>query len=491
MKFKNNKIIPIFVFIFSLLLFAAIFYLNRTFMGNFDEFDHIVAGHAMKQGRALYSQHFTNHFPLPYYWVYLFTPFWSDVAPARTLTVFRLSLLILYLLSYTLVFLTFKKNISKYCFSLWISIVSLFFVVYLGYIIITDTFIAVFVSSIIWITFPILLKWEKPSAYSQTLLIISSSLAFWTQPMLFFLLFVPFLMMKEKRTMIKWLVFTFILNSIPLIFFYINKQFYEFLFQGLYFNFKIYSPYYYDMGGLKGNHTVSLIMLYIKNEFLFLKGLSNPLQIVQFIFHLSFVWMLYRIIKSKNIRHIVLLLLLFFASRIREVKAAVGTAFDVGIYPFMLFAGACSIFFIIDLMKSKKVGMKLFSLSLLTIVILANVLTFQQIFFQSLKPDYNYHVFWSPKQDKGSIIKSLSLPTESVLMYPHDVDLYYFSDRLSPDRFSYWFPWIDAWPEYKKERLHALKKNPPSVIYVEIWDMEMIEIIMPVIFPTSLTAIFK
>ena len=240
--------------------------------------------------------------------------------------------------------------------------------------------------------------------------------------------------------------------------FYINKQFYEFLFQGLYFNFKIYSPYYYDMGGLKGNHTVSLIMLYIKNEFLFLKGLSNPLQIVQFIFHLSFVWMLYRIIKSKNIRHIVLLLLLFFASRIREVKAAVGTAFDVGIYPFMLFAGACSIFFIIDLMKSKKVGMKLFSLSLLTIVILANVLTFQQIFFQSLKPDYNYHVFWSPKQDKGSIIKSLSLPTESVLMYPHDVDLYYFSDRLSPDRFSYWFPWIDAWPEYKKERLHALKR---------------------------------
>ena len=152
----------------------------------------------MKMGRALYSGHFTNHFPFPYYWIYLFTPLWSSGGPARTMAVFRLSLLILYILSYVLVFLTFKKSTSKYSFSLWLFIVSLFFVVYLGYIIITDTFIAIFVSSIAWITIPILLKWEKPSVYSQTLLIIFGSLAFWTQPMLFFLLFIPFLMMKEK-----------------------------------------------------------------------------------------------------------------------------------------------------------------------------------------------------------------------------------------------------------------------------------------------------
>ncbi|MBI4973181.1 hypothetical protein HZC27_01075 [Candidatus Roizmanbacteria bacterium] len=466
MKLKEYKIFPVLVFILSLLLFAAIFYLNRSFMGNFDEFDHIVAGYAMKQGRVLYSQHFTNHFPLPYYWIYLFTPLWSATSPARTLSVFRLSLLILYLISYVLVFFTFKKNTSKYCFSLWISIISLFFVVYLGYIIITDTFIAIFVSSMAWITLPILLKWEKPSAYSHLLLIIFGSMAFWTQPMLFFLLFVPFLMVKEKKSIIKWSLFTLILNSIPLLFFYLNKQLYDFLFQGFYFNFKVYSPYYYDMAGLTGNHTVSLIMLYVKNEFLFLKGLSNPLQIVQFIFHLSFLWMLLTLIKTRNIRHIVLFLLLFFASRIREVKAAVGTSFDVGIYPFIMLASACFIFFIIEAMKSKKIGVKLFSLALLTIIIVANTMTFQQIFFQSLKPEYNYHVFWSPKQEKGSIIKSLSLPTESVLMYPHDVDLYYFSDRLSPDRFSYWFPWINAWSEYREERLNALKKNPPSVIYI-------------------------
>lgn len=435
-------------------------------MGNFDEFDHIVAGFAMKQGRALYTQHFTNHFPLPYYWIYLFTPFWSAISPARTLTVFRLSLLILYLISYALVFFTFKKNTSKYCFSLWIGMLSLFFVVYLGYIIITDTFIAIFVSSITWITLPILLEWEKPSTYSYLLLIIFGSLAFWTQPMLIFLLVVPFLLMKEKRSVIKWSLFTLILNSIPLLFFYINKQLYDFLFQGIYFNFKVYTPYYYEMAGLKGNHMVSLIMLYIKNEFRFMTGLSNPLQMVQFIFHLSFVWMLYKLIKSKNIRHIILFLLLFFASRIREVKVAVGTSFDVGIYPFILFGSACFIFLIVDLFKSKQLKMRLFSLFLLVIIILSNVFTFQQIFFQSLKPDYNYHVFWSPKQDKGSIIKSLSLPTESVLMYPHDVDLYYFSDRLSPDRFSYWFPWIDAWPPYKKERVNSLKKKPPSVIYI-------------------------
>lgn len=454
------------VFILSLLFFATIFFLNRSFMGNFDEIDHIVAGHAMKLGRSLYSGHFTNHFPFPYYWIYLFTPLWSAGGPARTLAVFRLSLLVLYLICYVLVFLTLKKNKSRYCFSMWLCIVSLFFVVYLGYIIITDTFIAIFVSSMAWITIPILLKWEKPNAYSHLFLIIFGSMAFWTQPMLFFLLFIPLLMMKEKKAIIRWFIFTLVLNLIPLILFYINKQLYEFLFQGIYFNFKVYSPYYYDMAGLKGNHTLSLIILYIKNELLFLKGLSNPLQIVQFIFHLSFVWMLYKLIKSKNIRHIVLFLLLFFASRIREVKAAVGTSFDVGIYPFMLFACACFIFLIVELFKSKQIKVKLFSLTLLIIVVVANILTFQQIFFQSLKPEYNYHVFWSPKQEKGSIIRSLSLPTESVLVYPHDVDLYYFSDRLSPDRFSYWFPWIDALPEYRKERLNALEENPPSVIYI-------------------------
>ena len=132
----------------------------------------------------------------------------------------------------------------------------------------------------------------------------------------------------------------------------------------------------------------------------------------------------------------------------------------------MLFASACFIFLIVELLKTKRLNVKLFSIPLFIIVAVANALTFQQIFFQSLKPGYNYHVFWSSKQEKGSIIKSLSLSTESVLMYPHDVDLYYFSDRLSPDRFSYWFPWINAWPEYRKERLNALKKNPPSVIYV-------------------------
>jgi len=51
-------------------------------------------------------------------------------------------------------------------------------------------------------------------------------------------------------------------------------------------------------------------------------------------------------------------------------------------------------------------------------------------------------------------------------MYPHDVDLYYFADRMPPDRFTYWFPWINAYSEYKIERLYALKKNPPSVVYI-------------------------
>ena len=190
MKDYKKKLIPILIFSLSLLFFALIFFLNRTFMGSFDETDHIVAGYLMKNGRALYSEHFTNHFPFPYYWIYLFTPLWSALSPAKTMAVFRLSLLILYLICYVLVFLTFKNNKSKYSFSAWIILISLFFVVYLGYVILTDTFDAIFISSMVWITLPILFKWEKPSIFTYILLIVMGSLAFWTQPMLILLLLV-------------------------------------------------------------------------------------------------------------------------------------------------------------------------------------------------------------------------------------------------------------------------------------------------------------
>lgn len=434
-------------------------------MGNFDESDHIAAGFLMKNGRSLYAGSFSHHFPFPYYWVYLFTPFWSAMSPARTLSVFRLSLLILYLICYVLVFLSFKNRKTKYGFSLWIFIVSLFFVVYHGYVVISETFDAVFISSIAWIVLPILLKWEKPSRYTHILLILFSSLAFWTQPLMAILLPVPFLIIRDRKQWIKLFAGALVVNLLPLLAFHMTGQLYDFLFQGIYFNLSIYPAYYLDSMA-QGSKLLQSALLFIKNEYKLLTGISNPLQWVQFIFHLSFLWILYRIVRTRNIRIISLFLLILLASRLREVKAVIGVPFDSGLYPFIMFASACFIYLLADLFQAKSTKIRFAGGTLLVFAVVANFLTSRQIMMQSLRPGYNYHVFWSYRQDRGAIMKSLSLPSERILIYPHDVELYYFADRMPPDRFTYWFPWINAVADYRKERLDALNNKPPSVLYI-------------------------
>jgi hypothetical protein len=146
----------------------------------------------------------------------------------------------------------------------------------------------------------------------------------------------------------------------------------------------------------------------------------------------------------------------------REVKIVPGKIFNFGIFPFLCLSSASFALLIIEFGKKQK----FLSLVITISVIIAGFIGFKPILLQSLKPGYNYHVFWSYRQDLGKIINDLSLPDEKVLVYPHDVDLYFFSQRRPIDRFSYWFPWIDSVDKYRNERLTALKNTPPSVIYM-------------------------
>lgn len=464
-KIGKKDIVSFLVFGGSIAFFSVMFFLNRTFMGNFDESDHIVAGYLMKSGRLLYSGNFSHHFPFPYYWVYLFTPLWSAASPARTIAVLRLSLLVLYLFCYLLVFLTYRSNKSRLSFSLWLIIVSLFFVVYHGYVVISESFDAVFISSIMWIVLPYLLKWEKPGRTAYFLLILYGSLVFWTQPLMGILLLVPFFMMKDWGTRLRFFLAAALMNTLPLMLFFLSGQLSDFLYQGLYFNFIVYPKYYLDSVS-QGGTMLGTAALFFRNEYLLLTEVANPLQQVQFVFHLAFLWMLYRVAKTKNVRFIILFLLIFLATRIREVKAVVGVAFSSGMYPFILFAAACFVVLIYEMYRLPKRLGKAAAVVLLVYILGANFLASREIILQSLKPGYNYHVFWSYRQETGNTIKALSLPTEHVLVYPHDVELYYFADRTPPDRFTYWFPWINAVPEYRNERLYALQNNPPPVIRI-------------------------
>ncbi len=461
----RKNLIPLLLFVLSLLFFSFIFFLNRTFMGNFDEVDHIVAGYLMKSGRLLYTQNFSHHFPFPYYWVYLFTPLWSTSVPARTVAIFRLSLLVLYVICYILVFISYKNNKSKYSFSLWIGVLSLFFILYQGYVIVIDVFDAVFVSAITWLVLPIILKWEKPTHFTRFLVILFGSLAFWTFPLMGILLLVPFLLSDKKTILFSNCLLILLLNIIPLILFFFSGQLHDFLYQGLYFNFIVYPKYFLNTSS-QFSSLINTIFSFFKNELLLFIKVTNPLQFLEFIFHFCFVWLLLKLIKSKNTRNVIVFFLIILVTRMKEVKVSVGVPFNAVIYSFVIVACACFVICFIEQIKSKNILRRIIGMGIFIAVLIAGMISLKPLFVQSLKSGYNYHVFWSYRQETGSLINKLSKRNESVLIYPHDVELYFFADRMPPDRFTYWFPWIDSVPQFREERLTALQKNPPAVIFM-------------------------
>ncbi len=434
-------------------------------MGNFDEVDHLASGYLMKNGRALYSENFSHHFPFPYYWVYLFTPLWSSVTPARTIAVFRLSLLVLYLICYLPVFLSFRDVRSKTAYSVWILLLSFYFAVYQGYAVISESFNAVFLSGIAWIILPVVLGWEKWTAFNKTLVLVFSSLAFWTQPFMGILFSLPLFMESSIKKAFKLLVRVTVFNLLVPFALFLNGQLGAFIFQALYFNFVIYPRFYFDQLP-SGSVTVQLPLLIAKNTFSMLSHFSNPLQIVQAVFTASFVAIAVLVFKKRSASSALMLTVLFAATRLRDVKAVVGKPFDSGIYPFILLASACFVVLVMSLIRTKKWSFKLLGAAAFISILYLNFQTSSVILFQSFKQGYNYHVFWSYRQATGELMRSLSRPGENVLVYPHDVELYFFADRMPPDRFTYWFPWINAVPQFRTERLQALKKTPPALLYV-------------------------
>lgn len=336
---KIAKLIPFIVFALTVTLFASSFFLQRNFMTDFDENDHLAAGYLMHKGRRLYKDIFTHHFPFPYYWTFFFTPFWGDTA-SRAVGVFRLGLLVLYLISFSTVFLCLKNRKSKYALSLWMAIFSLFFTLYYGQAILSETFSAIAIVSIFWLTLPVLLKWEK---FDLPKIIISTFFAFigaWSQPLLFFLFIIPTIM-APKNHRLKAILLSFAVNAAPLLYFLFLNQLQPFLEQAIWFNFAIYSKYYV---GLDDRYSTTPLLQnllpFLENEFHLFTHLSNPLQFSQFFLHLSFIILAGIIIKTKNVKNILILLFLLAASRIREIKIVTGELFNFGIFPFLAIASA-------------------------------------------------------------------------------------------------------------------------------------------------------
>lgn len=461
MKGKLNKqnFIVVFVFVASVLIFVALFYLQRAFMNNFDENDHIAAAFFMHNGKEIYKDFFSHHFPLPYYWTYLFTPFWGNTA-ARGITVFRLSLLLLYLIVFILSYLRNKNNKTRIALAIWVFLTSLFFTIYHGNLVLSETFSAIFVIAVFWLSIPVCIGWEQQTFTQGILQVLFASLAFWTQPLLAPLFLIPFILTKMKTQKIRLLIFTFIGNLLPLFLFLINGQLTSFIEQAIWFNFIVYPKYFVD-DLPQGNSLLQTLFLFIRNELILVTKFLNSTQVFQFVLNLASLLFLLIYARNKKWLVVIVFTILLFVTRTREVKIIPGEPFNFGIYPYLLFSTAVIAILFVRYYVQKKY-LALFSALLLIIVSVANI---RPILSQSLNNGYNYHVFWSYRQELGEEIQKLTFKDEPILIYPHDVDLYFFAQRMPPDRFVYWFPWINSVEKYRDERLKALGTNKPVVIF--------------------------
>lgn len=447
-----RRFLPYLLFFIFILFFSLSFYLQRHFMTNFDENDHLAVAYFMSRGHLLYKGIFSHHFPFPYYWTFLFTPFWRFSSPSQLISIFRLSALVLYLLNFFLVFISFKNLRSQLGFSLWIFCLSFFFTLYHGNLVLSETYAAIFISSLFWLSLPQILHWEKPCRFNLLLIIIFTSAAFWTQPLLVFLFILPLILYPGK------IIFTLIslaaLNLFVPIYFYLSGQISDFWQQGIWFNFFVYPRFFID------DQTYFSIF---SHEFYLFTHFFNSIQISQFILHLSTYILGFYLISRKKFIPVVVFVLFFLSAHVREVKIIPGQLYNFGIYPLLLLGlGSLCILLFVNFSRLTAYLLRFtFILALLSFSISS-----YPIIQNSLKPGYNFEVFWGYRQRTADIIAKLSRPHEPILVYPHDVDYYPLSQRLAPDRFVYWFPWINFVPGFRQERLFALQKNDIPVIYL-------------------------
>ena len=447
-------------FLFSLLFFVVTFYLVRSFMTNFDEMDHISAVYLMSQGQKLYTDIFATHFPFPFYLAYFSSPIWVNVSFAKAITNFHFTLALFYILIFISTFFTLKKSSFRFMFSVWIIFLSLILSLYHGNLFLSETFAGILISAIFWILIPSFIDKQKLNSYSRILLIIFASLAAWTQPLFVLLIFIPiFISPPDKR--FKTFLLATIINLIPLIYFAFSGQLIGFFQQAILFNSNVYSHEFPEQVG-NNSMFVQNIFDFFKNEFYLLTHFFTSTQIYQFILNLTLLIFTFVILFKAKLIYKILFLILFLSLMSRQVKVNPGNIFNFGSYPLLLFSFACLLsFFYYFRNKFPKILIGI----LVLICFITVAYDFSPIFKQSLDPAYNYDVFWSYRQRIGEDITKLTEANEKILIYPHDPDLYFFSQRLPLDRFTYWYPWYDKVNEYKQERLSALKNNSPAVIY--------------------------
>jgi len=439
----------------SIIFFTLSQYLIRHFMVNFDEYDHIAAGYLISQGRSLYAQIFSHHFPLPYYWTQLFTPLWTQ--PFRGITVFRLSFTLFTLLAIAPVAILSRSPKTIYSFSIWLIVVGLIASLFHGNSLLSDTFTAILLGSITWLSLPTILGWESTGFSRILCLTLLVVLSLWNQILILPLVLIPFII--GSRQYWKYVIGIYLLGlGLPLLYFFFNHQLSDFYQQVIWFNYQIYPQYYFD---LINHGTTNQVLILLSNHSQWLINWSTTMNQLQAVIFIGFLGFNFLLIKQRNWRALIVIALLYASAHTREIKIFPGSLFNAGIYPHILITLIGWPILLFQLKSHRWMAM----LGIVLTSILG-ILLIKPIYLQSYQPGYNYHVFWSVRQDIGQQIQQVTSPNDPILIYPHDVDLYYFAQRQPIDKFLYWFPWINDVTWYRQERIDALQQTPPAVIFL-------------------------
>ena len=350
MKYRHWLVLGL--FFFALAVFTGLFYLNRHFMTNIDERDHLVAGYLMNSGETIYKDFFTNHFPFPYYWLNMFSFWWAKPPFYRAITIFRFTLLPLYLFSFLGIFTVLKNIKIRLSLSIAIIIVAIILPVFHGNLVLSETISAIFLFGLFWLIFPTVINYEHRSLGKSVIALFFSGILLWTQPLYFPFMAIPFsLCPSNKRKIVALPIIGLIL--LPVLLFYFNGQLNQLWRQGLVFNLVTYSKMFPEQIGAN-NYWFQTLSQIMKNEVLLLTHWSWPFQFFQALTHLSLIIIIIRIIITSKSKGLLFCFMLLMATlRLREVKVVPGSMFNFGIFPIMVISVSAATFVILDWLNHK------------------------------------------------------------------------------------------------------------------------------------------
>ncbi len=233
---KNEKLIGSILFFISFCLGIA-----TIFMGIFeDEADNLVTGAFLSQGKILYQDIFTHHFPFPYFWMAFIVAFFG-----KSLFFSRLSIVLYQIISLGWAAKLTKKYIPIAITSLIWSVLR---VMYLGNMVLYNSFCAIAVVVIFILVLHTFVQKIQFDKFSIGTIVLFSSIAVLSDPLAIYPIFIGiiFILFYQFKAGIKIVTFGLGVAGLFVLYLLISHSLSDFYHQAIIFNTTIYSKYVYS-----------------------------------------------------------------------------------------------------------------------------------------------------------------------------------------------------------------------------------------------------